>query len=538
MSAKRKTLFDPNQARGPRPSPAVGSSAPASPALTVSALLGRVKGALAEAFPATVTVAGEISNLSTPASGHLYFSLKDAGASIGAAMWKARAARLKFRPADGMEVVVRGKVDVYDAQGKLQLYVERITPAGAGALDLAFRQLKDKLEKEGLFDQARKSPPSRFPRGIGLVTSATGAAVRDIQRTLRRRWPGAKVFLYPAPVQGQGAAEALAEGVDLLGANAEKFDIDTIIIARGGGSLEDLWAFNEEPLARAIARARRPVISGVGHEVDVTICDLVADVRAATPTAAAELAVQDSEEIRRALNALGERLAWRVREKLDASRAALQAIGRSVVFRDPTSRVRSNVQRLDELEHRLRAGLGGRVAGARARLEPLARRLTAGHPSRLADRARAKLTALADRLRWGLGSRSKLAGDRLADAQARLAQAHPSHRLALARQQLTALARQLEAMSYRSVLARGFSVTRGSDGKIRRSVGQFKPGERIETELADGKIHSNVIDAQAQPQAIPPTASPTKPTRKKPTRAPTPAPAPKKSSTLFDNFSN
>jgi exodeoxyribonuclease VII large subunit len=495
--------------------------------MTVSTLLSRVKNALADAFPAVVAVTGEISNLSTPASGHLYFSLKDTHTSIGAAMWKTRAAKLKFKLTDGMEVLIRGKVDVYDAQGKLQLYVERITPAGAGALDLAFRQMKDKLEKEGLFDPAGKKTICRFPRSIGLVTSATSAAVRDIQRTIRRRWPGARVFLYHTAVQGQGASEALAEGIDLLDANAEKLNIDTIIIARGGGSLEDLWAFNEEPLARAISQAATPVISGVGHEIDVTICDLVADVRAATPTAAAELAVPDKEEIRRTVEALADRLTRRVGQKLDTSRAALQAIGRSMVFRDPMGLVRSNAQRLDELAHRLRAGLGRQLALARAGLEPLGLKLATLHPARLATQAQARLTALAGRLRWALGGRSKLAGEKLSKTEARLAQAHPSHRLTLARQQLTALQRQLDAMSYRSVLARGFSVTRGPDGKIRRSAEQFKTGERIETELAEGKIFSNVIDGQ--------TSSPTSSPARRPQNKPS-VPAQKTSPSLFDEL--
>ncbi len=529
MSPKRKTLFDPAQAAGPRKGLAVGSfSTPPGnssadgkgnsdpSAMTVTALVGRIKNALSEAFPTTVTVTGQLSNLSTPASGHVYFSLKDANASIGAAMWKPRASKLKFTPEDGMEVIVEGKIDIYDSQGKLQLYVERMTPVGQGALELAFQQLKEKLEREGLFDQARKKPIPRFPRGIGLVTSATGAAVRDIQRTLIRRWPGAKVFLYPSLVQGDGAAENIAEGIRLLDANAAKLGIDTIIVARGGGSLEDLWAFNEEVVARAVSTAGVPIISGVGHEVDVSICDLVADVRAATPTAAAELAVPDGEEVRRTINALDDRLARRVRDKIDTANAALASIGRSEVFRNPAGRVRSYIQRVDELSHRSRAGLHGRLALSQRRLAPLANRLTALHPARLADRARAKLTALTDRLRWVLGGQSKRAGDKLAAVESRLAVTHPKHGLALARQQfdalesrlvashpqsrldragqqLIALHRQLEAMSYRNVLKRGYSVTRSSDGKIRRSITEFAPGDRMETELADGRIQSDVV---------------------------------------------
>ena len=266
MSAKRRTLFDPDKARGGRRGPDVGARRPGranSSPISVSALVGRIKQSLHEAFPERLCVVGQISNLSAPASGHLYFTLKDSGAAIGAAMWRARASKLKFRPTDGMEVVVKGKVDIYDVQGKVQLYVERITPAGVGALELAFRQLVEKLSREGLFEAGCKKPIRRFPRAIGVVTSATGAAIRDIQRTIRRRWAATEVFLLPATVQGEGAAEEIAEAIGLLDANAERFGIDTIIVARGGGSLEDLWAFNEEVLARAVFAAGTPIISGV-----------------------------------------------------------------------------------------------------------------------------------------------------------------------------------------------------------------------------------------------------------------------------------
>ncbi len=530
MSAKRRTLFDPGEARGPRDKPDVGKfkgKAEAAEGLSVSALLGKIKAALADAFPQRVTVVGELSNVSQPASGHVYFSLKDSDASIGAAMWKARAGKLKFTPRDGMEVVVEGKVDVYDVQGKLQLYVERMTPRGEGALELAFRQLKEKLQAEGLFEAGRKKAIPAYPRAIGLVTSATGAAVRDIQRTLRRRWPAADVYLLPAMVQGDEAAGQIAEAVGLLDRNAGQLGIETIIVARGGGSLEDLWAFNEEPVARAIAAAAVPIISGVGHEVDVTIADLVADMRAATPTAAAELATPDVEEIRRRLANLSARLARNVKDIIAVRRAALEAVQRSAIFRDPTARVRTMVQRVDELSRRLTAGTSAGLAGAHRRLGPLENRLAALHPARLCERARGRLDNLEGRLRWALSERSKLAADRLAVVASRLGRADPSHRLRLARQRVTAASRQLEAMSYRNVLARGFSVTRDAAGAILRSVSAAGVGDVISTELADGAIRSRVEKAGAKSKSLPSRAKTATPKRRQ-TRKPDSGP------TLFD----
>jgi len=493
-------FFDPDKARGASGKPDVGQDvtdelladgARRGP-ISVSALVARIRGALAEAFPKLVTVVGQLSNVKRHGSGHLYFRLKDAEASIDAAMFRQFASRLRFTPEDGLEVVVDGKVDVYDVRGQLQLYAERMTPRGTGALELAFRQLREKLAAEGLFDPAGKKPIPRYPRAIGVVTSATGAAIRDIRRTLARRWPAANVYLLPVPVQGEGAARQIARAVALLDANARRYDVDTLIVARGGGSLEDLWAFNEEPLARAIYAATTPVICGVGHEVDVTIADLVADLRAPTPTAAAELAVPDAGQVRRGVGQLSSRLRTTAGQAVRQARAALAAIGRSAVFRDPTWRLRTQSQRLDELAGRCRAGAKESLARHRQRLAPASSRLAALHPARLAAQARAGLGRLAGRLAWSLGAKSKAAGDVLAGLDARLQAAHPRHRLKLARQQVAALGRQIEAMSYRSVLRRGFSVTRTAENIILRSAGQVSVGQRIETELADGKFTSMV----------------------------------------------
>jgi exodeoxyribonuclease VII large subunit len=356
-------FFDPSKAKGPTDAPDAGRRNPAGAgprcqgpacdsgggepgggALTVSALVARLKGAIGEAFPGLLTVVGELSNVKRHSSGHVYLSLKDAGSSIDAVIWRSRASKLPFEPTDGLDVVVEGRLDVYERRGSVQLYVERMTPKGEGALELAFRQLREKLQREGLFDPARKKPLPRLPRAIGIVTSPTGAAIRDIRRTLLRRWPGARAYLVAARVQGETAAGEVAEALRLLDQAAGRYEIDVLIVARGGGSLEDLWAFNEEPVARAVFEAHTPVVSGVGHEVDVTICDLVADVRAATPTAAAERVVPDAGDLSAGLDGLMGRLRRRLIERVDAARRELRGVLRSVAFRDPMWRVRGEAQ--------------------------------------------------------------------------------------------------------------------------------------------------------------------------------------------------
>jgi len=506
MPSDRFAFFDPDKSAAARlAAQETGSDKPLQ-AMSVSALLARVKGALSDAFAGGITVVGEISNFKFHSSGHMYFRLKDASAAVDVAMFKSRAARLKFTPSDGMEVVVDGRVDVYEVRGQLQLYAERMTPRGQGALELAFRQLCEKLREEGLFDADAKKPVPRFPRAIGIVTSPTGAAIRDIRRTLRRRWGGVTAYLVAAHVQGEAAAAEIAQAVALLDANAEKYQIDTIIVARGGGSLEDLWAFNEEVVARAIYRARTPVISGVGHEVDTTIADMVADARAATPTAAAEIAVPDAVEVRRYVDELGARMTRQMREFVSAGRAMLQGIARSVVFRDPLAGLRTRIRQVDELSLRCRAAAAGRLARSREALQSPSNRLAALHPARLATGARARLERLRHRLAWALGAISRHASDRLGEARRRMEASSPVHRLRLARQKIAASARQLDAMSYRAVLGRGFSVTRAADGRIIRSKTQTSEGQTITTELSDGKISSVIGQTGIPKKTRPPDA--------------------------------
>ena len=517
MDKEQPNLFDPVRARGPREGPDVGKFAdgktrPEKPGqLTVSALLAKVKAALNGSFPLRLNVLGQISNFKLHSSGHLYFRLKDANAAIDAVMWRRDFKRLKFNPTDGLEVVASGRIDVYEIRGQLQLYVESMTPLGQGALELAFRQMKEKLQAEGLFDPAAKKAIPQYPQAIGVVTSKTGAALRDIYKTLSRRWPGATVYLFDSVVQGEGAAESIAQAIGLLDANAARYGIDTIIVSRGGGSGEDLWAFNEEPVARAVFSAKTPIISGVGHEVDITICDLVADVRAATPTAAAELAAPDKAQVGQYISQLDNQLARGLTQRLTLSRAHLDAIDRSAVFRDPTGRVRTQGQRIDEFSFRLKATAKQLISQARSRLEPQLLRLAAVTPQRHLERARARLDKLKSNLVWQLGIRTKDAGQAVAIAKARLQTSRPSQRLAQARQNLSAIERQLEAMGYKNVINRGFSVTRGPKGKILRSTAHVIFGEKIVTELADGNVISEVISPSgqaSQTSKLPPESNP------------------------------
>ncbi len=340
-------------------------------ALTVSAVTRRIKGLL-ETEVGRVTVAGEIGSITRARSGHVYLSLKDEHAVLDAVLWRSAAGRLSFDPQEGEKVLARGAITVYEPRGRYQLIVSSLEPAGRGELQQRFEALVKKLREEGLFEPARKQSLPERPRTVGVVTSATGAAVRDIIKVLRRRMPGVRIVLSPCRVQGTGAA---AEVVSAL----ERIDrwgrCEVLIVGRGGGSLEDLWAFNEEPVARAIAAARTPVVSAVGHEVDVTIADLVADVRAATPSEAAETVVPDVSVFRRQIaslqRALGQALLGRIRE----AKARLGALGRAPVLRRPFELVRMRQQLLDETAEALARTLRDQLLAKRNQLELATARL-------------------------------------------------------------------------------------------------------------------------------------------------------------------
>lgn len=293
-----------------------------------------------------LSVRGEISNFKQYPSGHCYFTLKDANSALKCVMFRSRAQYLRFLPQNGMQVVAGGTISVYERDGVYQLYVDSLMPEGTGDLALAFEQLKKKLSAEGLFDQSRKQPLPAFPKKIGVVTSPAGAVLRDIYRVSKRRWPSVQLMLYPVQVQGEGAAEQIARGIDFF---AEEYAVDVIIAGRGGGSMEDLWAFNEEPVVRAIAACPVPLISAVGHETDFTLADFAADVRAATPSQAAELAVPDRAEVKRQVENLTSQLTRQMRREIDLRRQRLDHVLQSRVMRQPQSMLAERRQRLDFL---------------------------------------------------------------------------------------------------------------------------------------------------------------------------------------------
>jgi exodeoxyribonuclease VII large subunit len=343
---------------------------------TISRLNREVRLLIESGLPA-LWIEGEVSNLARPASGHVYFSLKDEGAQVRCALWRSAALKLSFTPRNGMQLLVRARVSVYEPRGEYQLIIEHAEEAGEGALRRRFEELKARLRAEGLFDEAAKRPLPRVPRRIGVITSPTGAAVRDILHVLKRRCPAVPVLIYPVPVQGEGAAAKIAAALSLASRRAE---CDVLILARGGGSLEDLWSFNEEIVAHAIRASAIPVISGVGHEVDFTIADFAADRRAPTPSGAAEIAVPDADEWLQRLNKDWGRLRMAMQRQLRALAERLDWHRRRLAVSHPGNRLRQYGQRLDELELRLRLVMGNRLERVRSRANAAARALHAVSP--------------------------------------------------------------------------------------------------------------------------------------------------------------
>ncbi|XZE55377.1 exodeoxyribonuclease VII large subunit [Planctomycetaceae bacterium SH139] len=330
------------------------SSAERPPVLSVSQLTRQIKGTLEANFD-SLWVAGEICDLARPRSGHIYFTLKDGQAQIRAIIWRSTAARLPFQLADGQEIICQGNIDVYEARGSYQFIIRRAEPQGIGALQLAFQQLQQRLAAEGLFSPERKRQLPPFPRRIGFVTSPTGAAVRDFLEVAGRRWPGVEIIVIPAMVQGNGAARSICAGI--IAANAITPSLDLVVVGRGGGSLEDLWCFNEEIVVRALAASTVPTVSAVGHEIDITLSDLAADVRALTPSAAAEMVIPDSQQVLALLEHMQKRLVRPVRNLLTLYRNRLDALADRPVIRRPLDRIHDSSRRLDELDQRSRAAM-------------------------------------------------------------------------------------------------------------------------------------------------------------------------------------
>lgn len=477
-----------------------------------------VKAVLQATLPSRLRVLGQISNFKRHTSGHAYFTLKDEGSELSCVMWRPAVRGLRFHPQDGLEVVATGRVDVFERAGRYQLYVEQLAPHGVGALELAFRQLREKLEKEGLFSRERKRRLPAYPAMIAVITSLTGAAIRDILQTLRRRFPVIRALIYPVRVQGEGAAGEIAAAIAAINRDPGfACEVDLMIVGRGGGSIEDLWAFNEEAVARAIAASRIPIISAVGHEVDVTIADLVADVRAATPTAAAEMAVPVLADVLDELDERSARLRRGAEHRLELARARLDRSHSRPLFRDPLFAVRTRQQRLDDWEQRGLKRLMGvlhLVRGRLARCEQTVERIT---PHRAYAQTHIRLEAAGQALRWAMIQRLASANAAAREAVALLRAASPRARLKIAREGLlrlkprldaavaAAAAQQrirldginhwLEAMGHRAVLSRGYTLTRlKTTGEILRDAGALVDGDRLMTEFLSTSLESRVIN--------------------------------------------
>ena len=433
---------------------------------TVSRLTREARAVLEGSFP-LLWMEGEISNLSQPASGHLYFSLKDPAAQVRCAMFRNKRLLLGFRPANGQQVLARVRVSLYEGRGDFQLVVEHLEPAGEGALRLEFERIKRKLAAEGLFDPAHKRPLPAFPRQVGLVTSPSGAAVRDLISVFGRRFPALPLVIYPAQVQGEGAAADLLEMLALANRRAE---CDVLILARGGGSLEDLQAFNDEALVRAIRASTIPVVTGIGHEIDFTLADLAADQRGATPSAAAELVSPSAPHLQQRLIALEQRLRQVQGRHLEGLRYRSQVLSHRLQRQHPLAELERRQQRVDDLERRLGEALRQRLDSQRRRR----------------DQAWARL------LRLNPVTRLALLRQRLIAIEARLGQA-PARQLALRREHLAGLALALDALSPLGTLARGYAILRRTGtGELIRDAAQVAVDDRIEARLGRGALTARI----------------------------------------------
>ncbi|OEO24768.1 exodeoxyribonuclease VII large subunit [Pseudomonas sp. J237] len=440
--------------------------------LSVSQLNNRARLLLEDVF-SSIWVEGEISNLAKPASGHVYFTLKDSKAQVRCALFRQSAARVREALRDGLAVKVRGKVSLFEGRGDYQLILDSVEPAGDGALRLAFEALKEKLGGEGLFSTERKIALPVHPKRIGIVSSPTGAVIRDIISVFRRRAPQVELNLIPTAVQGREATGQIVRALQL----ADKQGFDALILARGGGSLEDLWCFNEEVVARAIDACITPIVSAVGHETDVSISDFVADVRAPTPSAAAELLAPDSSELVQRLNTLQRRLMLRMQGHLQHERMRLEGVSRRL--RHPGERLRQQAQGLDDLEMRLHRAVEWQLNKRRERFNHLQTRLAGQHPGRSLQLFQQRLNSLAERLPRAINETLK------------------ARRLALQSQVQT-----LNAVSPLATLGRGYSILLDEHSRVIRSAADTRPGQRLKARLGEGELDVRVEDNHIQPATL------------------------------------
>ncbi len=448
-------------------------SPPKRDTLTISQLNRQAK-RLLEGHFASVWVAGEISNLSQPSSGHWYFSLKDSGAQVRCAMFRSSNARLRFKVEAGQQVLARAKLSLYEPRGDYQLIVEHLEPAGEGALALAFEQLKAKLQQQGWFDASYKKAIPSLPRHIAVITSPTGAAIRDILTVLGRRFAGIQVTVLPVAVQGQGAAAEIAKAINTANEQAEVLGFDVILAGRGGGSIEDLWAFNEEVVAQAIFHSQLPVVSAVGHETDFTIADFVADIRAATPSAAAELLSPNSIEMMASFNGYEQLLRRNIQQTLTDKRQKLDWLQSHI--RHPGSRLQEHSQRLDELELRLLNGWRNHSQQTQMGIDLLKSRLQQQTPRHLIRQLQQTASNLLQRL-----------------------EKNSQHALLKKQQRLASAIHLLETVSPLATLKRGYAITTDTAGKVVRQADEVIIGQTLLTKLANGNVESTVTATNPAP---------------------------------------
>jgi exodeoxyribonuclease VII large subunit len=432
--------------------------------LTVSELNQEIKDILELRFP-DIWVEGEISNLRTPPSGHIYFTLKDDFSQIRAVLFKMQARSLRFSPEDGLHVICRGRVSLYEKRGEYQLILENLEPKGIGALQLAFLQLKDRLEKEGLFDISHKKPIPMIPQKIGIITSPTGAVIRDMLHIIQRRFENVHILLYPVRVQGEGASLEIARAIDYFN---ESTDMDVVIVGRGGGSLEDLWAFNEEVVARAIYHSKIPVISAVGHETDYTISDFVADLRASTPSAAAELVVKDKREVKNTTHYLEDRLESQILQILQENRTNLSHLRK--MLKDPRKKVEEYFLRMDDLVNRSLFLMSWTLKRKREKYLHLSERIGLRNPDQKIRTLRLLI----------------LEGRRRLEQNIR-------YSVEIQREKVRGVFGKLDSLSPLSILQRGYSITRRMPTmEILRDVVHVKEGDKVEVRLYRGSLFCSI----------------------------------------------
>ncbi len=438
---------------------------------TVSQINSLIKVVLEEQLPSRLIVKGEISDWKHHSSGHCYFSLKDENAVLPCVMWASKFRTVKFSPEDGMSAMATGHIDVYAAAGKYQLYVDKLEPAGVGALQLAFEQMVRKLQEEGLFDDKHKKPLPPYPMKIGILTSESGAALHDIADSILSRWPCTEMLLFPVPVQGEGAAAKIAATLSDINRRNQKLKLDVVIVARGGGSLEDLWAFNEEILARAIFKSDIPVISAVGHEIDTTIADLVADARASTPTKAGVVAVPDMMEVLANLTGIEKRLVSHVQSRLTLAYQNIETILASSIFRYPLSLIQDAEQQADDLTAELSAAIKTILTSAHQRISSGYEQIVKIEPHRLLGSKKVELNNWRNRINVGLTAT-----------------------INNCTMQITAQANSLTALNPKSVLKRGYSITTNKEtGSLVVNPSDVSTGDLIVTELeGENLIESKV----------------------------------------------